>query len=170
MISNFRLFSLQILSLIFFSFIITSSALGQEDYKAENEGWHVILEEAYAESKESGKPILANFTGSDWCGWCKKLTRDVFVKADFQAWAEDNVILLELDYPRRKQIPSEIKQQNAGLQQAFKIRGYPSIWVFDLDKDDAGQFNISALGKTGYRPSSEVFIEDIEKMLERRKS
>ena len=43
----------------------------KEEYKAENEGWLVKIEDAYAESKKTGKPILANFTGSDWCGWCK---------------------------------------------------------------------------------------------------
>jgi len=48
------------------------------------------------------------------------LTASVFSKSEFKTWADDNVILLELDYPRRKTLPDEIRQQNAALQQAFK--------------------------------------------------
>ena len=136
----------------------------KEEYKAENEGWLVKIEDAYAESKKTGKPILANFTGSDWCGWCKRLTKAVFVEDEFKKWAKDNVILLELDFPRRKQLPDEIKQQNYQLQQAFRVSGYPTIWVFNLDKDDKGQFQIEALGKTNYKPKVKEFTGDIERM------
>lgn len=61
----------------------------QEQYKAENEGWLVNLEEAYQQSNKTGKPIMANFTGSDWCGWCKKLTASVFSKPEFKSWAKE---------------------------------------------------------------------------------
>ncbi len=136
------------------------------DYKAENEGWLVKMDEAYAESKKTGKPILANFTGSDWCGWCKRLTSSVFAKDDFKKWAADNVILLELDYPRRKTLPEDIRNQNAQLQQAFKVRGFPTVWVFNLDKDaENGNFNIEGLGQTGYRKTVKEFTNDIDRML-----
>lgn len=151
-------------------FFVSSISLSAQEYQAENEGWLVNLEEAYALSKETNKPIMANFTGSDWCGWCKRLTASVFAKKEFETWADENVVLLELDYPRRKKLPADIQQQNAGLQQAFKIKGYPSVWVFDLDKDDEGKFSISALGKTGYRATVDEFTTDIEQMLAKRKS
>ncbi len=160
------LFSLSLLAF----FTLCSTSVNAQEYTAENEGWLVNLDEAYALSKETNKPIMANFTGSDWCGWCKRLTASVFSKKEFQKWADEHVVLLELDYPRRKKLPAEIQQQNAGLQQAFSIRGYPSVWVFDLDKDDSGKFNISALGKTGYRASVDEFTTDINRMLEKRKS
>ena len=142
----------------------------QSEYKAENEGWLVNMNEAYAMSKKTGKPIMANFTGSDWCGWCKRLTASVFSKDEFKKWAEDNVILLELDYPRRKKLPQDIRQQNAALQQAFGIRGYPTVWVFNLDKDDTnGQFNIEGLGKTGYTRTVKEFTDNIDKMIAKGK-
>lgn len=147
---------------------ISAFALNAQEYKAENEGWLVNMEEAYAQSKKTGKPILANFTGSDWCGWCKRLTKSVFSKKDFKTWASDNVILLELDFPRRKTLPENIRKQNAGLQQAFQIRGYPTVWLFDLDKDDAGQFSISALGKTGYTKTVSEFTNGMDKMMANR--
>lgn len=138
------------------------------EYKAENEGWLVNVEEAYQISKKTGRPILANFTGSDWCGWCKRLTAAVFVKDEFKKWAAENVVLLELDFPRKKQLPVEIQQQNAGMQQAFQVRGYPTIWVFHLDKDDAtNQFQVKALGSTGYKATPEEFIDDVKKMMQK---
>ncbi|MEL7124417.1 MAG: thioredoxin family protein, partial [Bacteroidota bacterium] len=102
---------------ILFSFLcIVTLASAQDEYKAHNEGWLVKIEEAFALSQETGKPIMANFTGSDWCGWCRKLTNDVFSKDDFKTWADDNVVLLELDFPRRKKLPDNIQQQNYSLQ------------------------------------------------------
>ena len=134
---------------------------------AENEGWYLELEDAFAESKKTGKPIMANFTGSDWCGWCKRLSAAVFQKDEFKSWADDNVVLLELDFPRRTKLPEELQKQNAGLQRAFKVRGFPTVWVFDLDRDKAGKFEISAIGKTGYRPTVEDFTGGVDQMLTR---
>lgn len=150
----------------FISFTISGQSK-TEVYKAENEGWLVNLDEAYAISKKSGKPILANFTGSDWCGWCKRLTRDVFSKSDFKTWASKNVVLLELDFPRRKKLPDDIVNQNSGLQRAFQVRGYPTIWVFNIDKDSAGKFQIDALGKTGYTKTVAEFTTSLDKMINR---
>ena len=136
----------------------------------ENDGWLLKIDEAYELSQKTGKPIMANFTGSDWCGWCRKLTSSVFSKEEFKTWAADNVILLELDFPRRKKLSEELQAQNAQLQQAFNVRGYPTIWVFNLNKDpDTQQFQIEALGKTGYRPTVAEFTTDVEQMIERGK-
>lgn len=155
-------------TLFFALLLISSFATAQSEYKATHEGWLVKVEEAYDLSQKTGKPILANFTGSDWCGWCKRLSAAVFNKPAFKSWAEDNVVLLELDFPRRKELPAEIQQQNQSLQQAFQIRGYPTIWVFNLDKDaSTGKFMIEALGKTGYTPSVEEFTSGVDQMLER---
>lgn len=139
-------------------------------YKAEAEGWMVDINKAYEVSRKTGKPILANFTGSDWCGWCKKLKAEVFDKAAFKAWAEKNVVLVELDFPRRKLVPENIKKQNRELQQAFKVTGYPTIWVFNLTKSESGQFGIEALGKTGYvRGGPAAFTKGVDDMIKASK-
>ena len=140
----------------------------QSEYQPKNEGWHVELQKAYAESKASGKPILANFTGSDWCGWCKRLDRSVFHQPDFKSWADKNVVLLELDFPKRFRLPDNIAQQNRGLQQSLGVRGYPTIWLFDLDQNDAGQLNIIALGKTGYTKTLGEFQNTIKGFMAQR--
>ena len=105
----------------------TISVAQSDDYTAHNPGWLVDIDEAYAKSKEEGKPIMANFTGSDWCGWCKRLTASVFSKQEFKDWAEDNVILLELDFPRRTKLPKKYQEQNYSLQQAFKVRNHSTL-------------------------------------------
>jgi thiol:disulfide interchange protein len=156
-----------VMSIMAFFTFTTSAQSSNSSGKLE---WLVNLDEAYAQHEKTGKPILANFTGSDWCGWCKKLTKSVFSKPDFKTWADENVILLELDFPRRKKLPEDLRKQNQGLQQAFKVRGYPTIWVFDLGKDENGQYSISALGKTGYTKTVEEFTSGVDQMIARRQN
>ena len=132
-------------------------------YSASIPGWLTNLEEANALSAKTGRPIMANFTGSDWCGWCKKLRREVFDTPEFQKWAAENVVLLELDYPRSFQIPENIRQQNQQLQQVFGVRGYPTIWFFTLSNGDDGKANINPLGKTGYVAGGPSAFIDVAK-------
>jgi thiol:disulfide interchange protein len=140
-----------------------------EVYTAENPGWLVNVDEAYAISKKTGKPILANFTGSDWCGWCKRLTASVFSQDAFKQWAEKNVVLLELDFPRRKTLPQNIQMQNQNLAQAFQVGGYPTVWVFNLSKDEkVNQYSIEALGKTGYTATVEEFTAGVDQMIKKK--
>ena len=84
--------------------------------------WYTNLGEAQKISAAKKKPIFAFFTGSDWCGWCHKLHNDVLNKPAFIEWAKKNVVLLELDYPRRKQLSPELQQQNGELQSVFNQR------------------------------------------------
>jgi thioredoxin-related protein len=143
----------------------TTAAAKPAVYASTKEGWLVDLDEAYAVSVKEKKPILANFTGSDWCGWCKKLDADVFSKPEFQDWAKKNVVLLEVDFPRRFQIPVKNQQWNASMQQALGITGYPTIWLFNLTKDATGNFQVKKLGKTGYTPTAEQFIATVDKFV-----
>lgn len=122
--------------------------------------WYQDINQAYELSQKTKKPIFAFFTGSDWCGWCHRLERNVYSKPGFQAWAKENVILLELDFPRNKKLPENIMQQNAGLQQFFNVQGYPTVWLFTMQKNEATQkFDISALGSLSY-PQSEPGKEE----------
>jgi len=137
--------------------------------------WHTDIMKANELSSSSGKPIFAFFTGSDWCGWCKKLQREVFAKPEFIQWAKKNVVLLELDFPRRTQLSPELAQQNASLQQAFQVQGFPTIWMFYLTKNDSTkQFNISPLGSLGYprgpEPGKEEvrFLEEANSILDKK--
>jgi thioredoxin-related protein len=107
------------------------------------EGWGSDFAKAKAEAQESGKPILVNFTGSDWCGWCKKLVKEVFSQDAFKAYAADSLVLFEADFPNQKQLPPEVIKQNKELAKKYAIRGYPTILLLDAEG--------KVLAKTGYR-------------------
>ena len=124
--------------------------------------WHTSFDEASALSRKEGKPIFAFFTGSDWCGWCTRLKANVFSKDDFKKWANESVILLELDFPRRTQLPPKVMQQNRELAQLFKVKGYPTVWIFNAVKDPkTNQMSINALGSLGY-PRAEAGKESVK--------
>ena len=89
------------------------------------------------------------FTGSDWCGWCIRLQKEVFKTPEFVKWANENVTLVELDFPRRKQLEPNLAAQNKNLEQMFAIRGYPTVWFVTPSLSD-GKISFNRLGSTGY--------------------
>ena len=153
-----------VLLVFLLSLLNTMSCAAQTAAHAESDlVWHTDLLKAQEASNTSNKPIFGFFTGSDWCGWCHKLQADVFAKPEFVEWAKQNVVLLELDFPRRKQLSPELTQQNAGLQQAFQVRGYPTIWMFYATTDDkTKQLNLDALGSVGYPQGAERGKEEVK--------
>jgi protein disulfide-isomerase len=74
--------------------------------------WHTDVNKAIKISVETEKPLFFFFTGSDWCGWCKRLQKEVFFKPEFAIWANKNVVLVELDFPRRTKLSAELQKQN----------------------------------------------------------
>jgi protein disulfide-isomerase len=112
--------------------------------------WHDNVEKAMEISKKSKKPLMLFFTGSDWCGWCIRLQKEVFKTAEFTTWAKDNVVLVELDFPRNtSKLTAETQNQNSQLQQVFQVQGYPTVWLVNANKKD-GKTNFEKLGSTGY--------------------
>lgn len=111
--------------------------------------WHTDLNKAIEISIESEKPLFMFFTGSDWCGWCIRLQKEVFFKPDFVKWAKENLVLVELDFPRRKKLEESLKQQNENLRQMFAVRGYPTGW-FVVPEIEENKVNFKRLGSQGY--------------------
>lgn len=112
--------------------------------------WNTDMNKAIQTSLETEKPLLLFFTGSDWCGWCKKLVREVYKTPEFSKWAKKNVVLVEIDFPRKSKLPAETQKQNRDLQQMFGVRGYPTVWMVNPVKNKNGQINLDQLGSTGY--------------------
>lgn len=161
------------LFLLLSGFIMGNRAQAQE--VKDGLTWYTDINQVYELSKKTEKPIFAFFTGSDWCGWCHRLEANVYRKADFKEWAKNNVILLELDFPRNKKLPDALAQQNAGLQQFFNVQGFPTIWMFFMDKDvKTSKINIAPLGSLGYPQSapgheSEAFLASAAAMMKNKK-
>ena len=164
------------LILILFTYTsINAQQTKTADYKGLT--WYTDIMKANEVSKTTNRPIFAFFTGSDWCGWCKKLQSDVFSKPEFIEWARKNVVLLEVDFPRGKTLSPELQQQNNSLQQTFQVRGYPTIWIFNFNKSTDGQkFDIDSFGSLGYpqnaTPGKEQikFLEDAKSVFDNKKT
>lgn len=112
--------------------------------------WHTDMSKATDISIKENKPMFLFFTGSDWCGWCIRLQKEVFKTPEFIKWAKENVVLVELDFPRKNNQTEEIKMQNAQLQQQLQVRGYPTVWFVSAAKTAEAKVNLTALGSTGY--------------------
>ena len=135
----------KILTIIFLS--ISLNSYSQDKQIA----WITDVNEAITLSVKTQKPILFFFTGSDWCGWCIRLQKAVFSKKEFYSWASDNVIPVELDFPRRKKISVELERQNRELANIFGVRGYPTVW-FVKPEVESGKVNFQKLGSQGASP------------------
>ncbi len=112
--------------------------------------WHSDIDKASEIAVKSKKPLMLFFTGSDWCGWCIRLQKEVFTHPEFIQWAKDNVVLVELDFPRRKQIPADIMQKNKRIEQMFTVRGYPTVWFVNVANSAETNVQFEKIGSTGY--------------------
>ena len=104
--------------------------------------WYDNVDEALKIAQKENKTVLLNFTGSDWCIWCKRLNDEVFSKDEFAEYADKNLVLVKIDFPREKEQTSETKFYNQQLAAQYQVEGYPTIIL--LRKDG------SELGVTGY--------------------
>ena len=120
--------------------------------------WQHDYTKAQEDAKTNHKLLFLNFTGSDWCGWCIKLDKDIFSQQEFKNFAHDNLVLVELDFPRRKSLPVEEKKQNVQLAQQYEVLGFPTIVVLNSNGQKVWQFD-------GYfSGGAEAFIEQLQKL------
>ncbi len=93
--------------------------------------WMTDLEAAKAKAAAEGKAVLVDFTGSDWCGWCIRLRKDVLDKPAFEEYAKDKFVLMEVDVPRNPEFDPELLRRNRALCEQYKVDGFPTIMVLD---------------------------------------
>lgn len=129
---------------------------------AGGEGWTADFEAAKKEAAASGKDLLIDFTGSDWCGWCKKLVSEVFSQDAFKAGVKDSFVLVEIDFPRDKSKLAEGQlETNKKLGEQYGVKGYPTILLCDAEG--------RPFGKTGYKAGGpEAYVKHLNEMRECR--
>lgn len=126
------------------------------------EGWLTDFEQAKKEAKAKNLPILADFSGSDWCGWCIKLDKEVFQKKAFKDYAKDNLVLLLVDFPQKKKIDAKIKKQNTRLAQKYGVRGFPTVLLLNAEG--------KKLAQTGYRQGGpEAYVKHLKELIKNAK-
>lgn len=117
-----------------------------EDYKA-----------SLTKAKADDKMILLDFTGSDWCGWCMKIDKEIFSQAEFKDYAKKNLELVELDFPKKRELSAKVKAQNEKLAKEYGIRGFPTIIVLNSKGDKVGELGYMEGGP-------QAFIDELEKL------
>jgi len=123
--------------------------------------WLDNWQKAQQDSKETGLPILLFMTGSDWCGYCVELKREVFENKVFQKYADQNLVLMVADFPQAIRQSKSLVEQNANLTKQFPFSGYPTIF---LVKDEQV---IGRAGSTG-GASAEEYVEKLKTQLSKR--
>jgi protein disulfide-isomerase len=113
---------------------LTASAL------AEGEGWLTNYPKALAQAKAEKKLLLINFNGSDWSQVAKKQTAEVFSTKEFKDYAAQNLVLLEVDSPRTKELPAELKDHHRELISKFAIRSFPTLILIDGEGEEQSRF------------------------------
>ena len=126
---------------------------------ASGKEWLTDFDQAKKEAVKKNLPILVDFSGSDWCGWCIKLDKEVFSTKAFKDYAKDNFVLLLLDFPRRSSISDKLKKQNSELAKKYQVQGFPTVLI--LDKDG------TVIARGGYMEGgSEAYIKYLKRIKE----
>lgn len=107
--------------------LLTGSLLAAEAH------WLTSVPDALAQAKKEHKLVLLDFTGSDWCSWCKKLDEETFSKPEFAEYAQKNLVLVEVDFPVHKEQSAELKDANEALQKKYNVTSYPTLVVLKPD-------------------------------------
>jgi len=96
-------------------------------------GWTDNFTAAVGKAKAEKKPILALFTGSDWCGPCQSLEKNILIQPAFKDFAKQHLVTLFLDFPRDTKLDDGVKKQNDDLAKTFSVEAYPTILVLSSD-------------------------------------
>jgi len=119
------------------------------------------LDEALDAARQNGKYVYVCFSGSDWCGWCRKLEREVFSKAAFRDGVMNDYELVFIDLPQDESLLSEhAKANNRKLVEKYAIEGFPTALILEPDG--------SVVAKTGYRKGgSAKYVEHLKEIREK---
>ena len=121
--------------------------------------WLTNEQEAYEAARVTRRPVLIFFTGSDWCVWCDAMEDEIFNTTEFARFADRNLVLLKLDFPKSYELPEAQMKQNRSLRKQYGVSGYPTVVVTD------GQGK--ALGRMTYRAGGpHPFLGELSKLIE----
>ena len=119
--------------------------------------WLTNYQQARDTARANQKLLLVDFTGSDWCGWCIRLKREVFTQPEFIQYAKDNLVLLEIDFPRGKPQSNEQRRHNEQLLMQFGVQQFPTIVIMQPDG--------TPIGALSYMPGGpSAFIAELDKI------
>lgn len=113
--------------------------------------WSTDYTTSIAQAASQKKPVLLEFTGSDWCPPCMKQNNDVFEQPAFEEFAKNNLVLVKLDFPRSKPQDPEIKQRNQQLAAQYQVQGFPTVILLNAEgKELAREVGYKGGGVPGF--------------------
>jgi len=112
--------------------------------------WHTNLEKAIKIAEKEDKPILMQFSGSDWCKWCIRLNEEVMFTKEFADYAKDNIVLVNLDYPRSIPQSDAVKAYNQEMLNKYGVRGFPTVLLLDKTGKVIKQTGYQSGGPSAY--------------------
>jgi thioredoxin-related protein len=134
------------------------AALSMLGFQALAADWEADFAQAQARAAKEGKFLLVDFSGSDWCGWCIKLDKEVFSKAEFQAYAKDKLVLALVDFPRKTPLPEKAAAANKALASKYKVEGFPTVILMLPDGTE--------VARTGYQEGGPVaYVAHLKELL-----
>jgi protein disulfide-isomerase len=120
--------------------------------------WQTNFDQAKKMALEKKEPIMAVFTGSDWCPWCMKLEKEVLTKDEFKDYAKTSLVLFLADFPSSRKLKEEIAKQNQELAEKYGVEGFPTVLILNADG--------KVLAKTGYRAGGAAqYVEYIKNLI-----
>ena len=142
------------------------------------EGWLDDYDAALKKAAAENKHIVVDFSGSDWCGWCKRLDREVFDTEVFRNGAKDKYVLLMIDSPSDKSLlTKKAAEQNPRLVEKFGVRGFPTVVVLDPKGVEVARLGYENGGPGEYLekldaeitlgPEIKKYLDPVEKVLNR---
>lgn len=159
-----RSFHLLIALLLGLCFSVSSSHVVASDVakSGANPGeWTMDFDAAKQLAASRNLPILINFTGSDWCGWCQIMDTRVFADKEWSEYAKEKLVLVTIDFPNDTTIvPEHFVARNEELAKKFEIQGFPT---YVLLKSDAST-EVARLG-AGRNKTAASFIGEVEAAL-----
>jgi len=124
--------------------------------------WTTNHNQALKKARDKDKAVLMYFTGSDFCGFCKKLDREALDRGVFEDYAKKNLVLLKLDFPARKRQHPMERRQNEMLQRQYRVKGYPTLILLD----SRGRY----ISQVEYRGGgARALIRQIDRTIDRRR-
>lgn len=121
-----------------FCILVSSLALAADAFALE--GWTDDFPAAQARARKESKPLLLDFTGSDWCAGCIRMRKGILEKKEFADFASTNLVLVEVDFPEKKAQSDALKKQNEELEKRYKVGGYPAFVLVDAEGKELGRF------------------------------
>ena len=120
--------------------------------------WTEDIEGAFKAAAEGKKPVFVNFTGSDWCYWCKIADSNIFRTGEWAAFSK-KVVCLKVDFPRDGAPDVMTMQKRRDFARKFSVRGYPTFVLADAEKKELARF-------TAGKKDAAAFIGEVESALE----